>query len=249
MGQFDGKTALVTGATSGIGLATARRLIAEGAAVIITGRRKPELDTAVADLGPNASGVPGDVSNLADLDAVMAVIAARGKGLDVLFANAGGGEVATLEQTTEAHFDHTFAINVKGMLFTVQKALPLLNPGASIVLAGSSAATSGTPSFGTYGATKAAVRAYARTWAAELAERDIRVNVIAPGPIDTPGLSELAPDPAQAQALLDTLASGVPIGRVGHADEVAAAVAFLASSQSSFITGTELAVDGGLKQI
>jgi NAD(P)-dependent dehydrogenase (short-subunit alcohol dehydrogenase family) len=179
----------------------------------------------------------------------MAVIAERGKGLDVLFANAGVGEFATLEQTTEAQFDQTFAINVKGALFTVQKALPLLNPGASIVLAGSSAATRGTPSFGTYGATKAAVRAYARTWAAELADRDIRVNVIAPGPIDTPAINAIAPDPAQAQTLRDTLAGQVPIGRLGHPDEIAAAVAFLASPQCSFITGAELAIDGGLNQI
>lgn len=249
MGQFDGKTALVTGGTSGIGLATARRLIAEGATVVITGRRKPELDAAVAELGANAIGVPSDVSSLTDLDTVMAAIAERGQGLDVLFANAGGGGFATLEQTTEEDFDRTFGINVKGTLFTVQKALPLLNPGASIVLAGSSAATSGSPAFGTYGATKAAIRAYARTWAAELADRGIRVNVVAPGPIDTPGLSGLAPDAEQAAALLENLASGVPFGRVGHVDEAAAAIVFLASPQSSFVTGIELPVDGGLKQV
>jgi len=203
----------------------------------------------VAEIGPNAVGIPGDVSNLADLDTVFATIAERGTGLDVVFANAGGGEFATLEDTTEEHFDRWFGINVKGTVFTVQKALPLLNPGAAIVLTGSTAATSGTPSFGTYGATKAALRGYARTWAAELAPRGVRVNVLVPGPIETPGLKGLAPDQDQEQALLDEFGRGLPLGRVGHVDEVASAVVFLASSHSSFVTGAELFVDGGLKQV
>jgi NAD(P)-dependent dehydrogenase (short-subunit alcohol dehydrogenase family) len=249
MGQLDNKTALVTGGTSGIGLATAHRFAAEGAHVFITGRRQTELDNAVAAIGENASGIRGDVSDLDDLDRVFAAIAVRGRGLDVLFVNAGGGAFATLEQLTPEGFDDTFGINVRGTVFTVQKALALLNEGASVIVTGSTAASKGNPAFGVYAASKAALRSFTRTWAAELAGRNIRVNTIAPGPTDTPGLSGLAPDPSQAQGLLDMLASNVPLGRLAHSDEIANAVLFLASDQASFITGTELFADGGEAQL
>ncbi|MCW2524714.1 MAG: short-chain dehydrogenase [Frankiales bacterium] len=249
MGQLDNKVALVTGGTSGIGLATAHRFAAEGAHVFITGRRQAELDNAVAAIGENATGIRGDVSDLDDLDRVFAAIAARGRGLDVLFVNAGGGAFATLEQLTPEGFDDTFGINVRGTVFTVQKALALLNKGASVIVTGSTAASKGNPAFGVYAASKAALRSFTRTWAAELAGRDIRVNTIAPGPTDTPGLSGLAPDPSQAQGLLDMLAGNVPLGRLAHSDEIANAVLFLASDQASFITGTELFADGGEAQL
>ncbi|KOX01811.1 MULTISPECIES: SDR family oxidoreductase [unclassified Streptomyces] len=249
MGQLDGKTALVTGATTGIGLATARRFAAEGAHVFITGRRQEVLDAAVAEIGANATGVRSDVSDLADLDRLYAAVAAQGRGIDVLFANAGGGEFATLEQVTEQHFDSTFDTNVKGTLFTVQKALPLLNDGASVILTGSTAATTGTEAFGVYAASKAAIRSFARTWANELKGRAIRVNTLVPGPIDTPGITGLAPDTEQAGHLRNSLASQVPLGRMGRPDEAASAALFLASDQSSFVTGAELFVDGGLNQV
>ena len=249
MGQLDSKTALITGGTTGIGLATAHRFAAEGAHVFITGRRQAELDRAVAALGANATGIRGDVSDLGDLDQVFAAITARGHGLDVLFVNAGGGAFATLEQLTPEGFDDTFGINVRGTVFTVQKALAVLNDGASIIVTGSTAASKGSPAFGVYAASKAALRSFTRTWAAELAGRNIRVNAIAPGPTDTPGLSGLAPDPAQAQGLLDMLAGNVPLGRLGHSDEIANAVLFLASDQASFVTGSELFVDGGEAQV
>lgn len=186
MGQLDGKTALVTGGTTGIGLATARRFAAEGAHVFITGRRQEVLDAAVAEIGANATGVRSDVADLADLDRLYAAVTEQGRSIDVLFANAGGGEFSTLEQVTEQHFDSIFDINVKGMLFTVQKALPLLNDGASVILTGSTAATTGAEAFGVYAASKAAVRSFVRTWANELKDRAIRVNTLVPGPIDTP---------------------------------------------------------------
>lgn len=249
MGQLDGKTALVTGATTGIGLATARRFAAEGAHVFITGRRQEVLDAAVAEIGANATGVRSDVSDLADLDRLYAAVTARGRGIDVLFANAGGGEFATLEQVTEQHFDSTFDTNVRGTLFTVQKALPLLNEGASVILTGSTAATTGTEAFGVYAASKAAIRSFARTWANELKGRAIRVNTLVPGPIDTPGITGLAPDTEQAGHLRKSLASQVPLGRMGRPDEAASAALFLASDQSSFVTGAELFVDGGLNQV
>ncbi|KMS92068.1 MULTISPECIES: SDR family oxidoreductase [Streptomyces] len=249
MGQLDGKTALVTGATTGIGLATARRFAAEGAHVFITGRRQEVLDAAVAEIGANATGVRSDVSDLADLDRLYAAVAAQGRGIDVLFANAGGGEFATLEQVTEQHFDSTFDTNVRGTLFTVQKALPLLNDGASVILTGSTAATTGTEAFGVYAASKAAIRSFARTWANELKGRAIRVNTLVPGPIDTPGITGLAPDTEQAGHLRNSLASQVPLGRMGRPDEAASAALFLASDQSSFVTGAELFVDGGLNQV
>ncbi|MEV5172414.1 SDR family oxidoreductase [Streptomyces flaveolus] len=249
MGQLDGKTALVTGATTGIGLATARRFAAEGAHVFITGRRQEVLDAAVAEIGTNATGVRSDVSDIADLDRLYAAVAAQGRGIDVLFANAGGGEFATLEQVTEQHFDSTFDTNVRGTLFTVQKALPLLNDGASVILTGSTAATTGTEAFGVYAASKAAIRSFARTWANELKGRAIRVNTLVPGPIDTPGITGLAPDTEQAGHLRKSLASQVPLGRMGRPDEAASAALFLASDQSSFVTGTELFVDGGLNQV
>ncbi|GAA1294590.1 oxidoreductase [Planotetraspora silvatica] len=249
MGQLEGKTAVVTGGTTGIGLAAARRLAQEGALVFVLGRRKPELDDAVRKIGPNAVGVQGDVSDLTDLDRLYSAVEQRGQGVDVLFANAGNGAFAPLEQVTEGHFDQTFDTNVKGTLFTVQKALPLLNDGASIILTSSSAADSGTEAFGVYAASKAAVRSFARTWANELRGRGIRVNAITPGPVDTPGFSGLAPDEEQAEQLKGYMAGQVPMGRMGRPEEVADAVLFLASGQSTFVTGSNLYVDGGLNQI
>lgn len=248
MGQLDGKTALVTGGTSGIGLATAQRFAAEGAYVFITGRDRARLEEATATIGDNVRGVQGDISNPDDLDTLAAEVGAHGKGLDVIFANAGGGDFATLTDVTVQHYRDTFDRNVAGTVFTVQKSLPLLNEGASIVLAGSTAATEGVPAFGMYAASKAAIRSLGRTWAAELVDRKIRVNTIIPGPIETPGLAGLAPAEEQ-QALLDGMAAGVPMKRLGHVDEIASAVVFLASDQSSYMTGAELAVDGGQLQL
>ncbi|TDC04010.1 SDR family oxidoreductase [Streptomyces sp. 8K308] len=249
MGLLEGKTALVTGGSAGIGLASAVRLADEGAHVFITGRRKAELDAAVAVIGSAATAVTGDISNAADLDRLYETIRSRGRGLDILFANASVAAFATLEQVTEEHFDTLFGINVRGTLSTVQKALPLLNDGASVILNGSTNVDAGSEAFGVYAATKAATRSFARTWANELRGRGIRVNTITPGPTDTPGLSGLAPDPEQAAGLRRQLAARVPLGRLGRPEEIAAAVAFLASEQSSFITGSSLYVDGGLNQI
>ncbi|ATL88129.1 SDR family NAD(P)-dependent oxidoreductase [Streptomyces malaysiensis subsp. malaysiensis] len=248
MGLLEGKTALVTGGSTGIGLASAVRLAAEGAHVFITGRRKTELDAAVETIG-SATAVVGDIADLADLDRVYEAVRDRGQGLDVLFANASVAEFVPLEQITEEHFDTLFGINVRGTLFTVQKALPLLNDGASVILNGSTNVDVGDEAFGVYAASKAATRSFARTWANELKGRGIRVNAVTPGPTDTPGLSGLAPDPEQAAGLRQHLATQVPLGRLGRPEEIAAAVAFLASGQSSFITGSSLYVDGGLNQI
>ncbi|WP_061291701.1 SDR family NAD(P)-dependent oxidoreductase [Herbidospora cretacea] len=247
MGTFDGKVAVVTGGTSGIGLATARRLADDGARVYVMGRREAELKQAVDEIGHGAVGVRGDVADLADLDRLFAAVEEHG--VDVLFANAGGGEFTRLEDVTEKHFDQTFDANVKGTLFTVQKALPHLNEGASVILTGSTAAGSGAEAFGVYAASKAAIRSFARTWANELKGRGVRVNAIVPGPIATPGIDGLAADEAGAAQLKGYLTESVPIGRMGRPEEVAGAVAFLASDQSSFITGSELYVDGGLNQI
>ncbi|MFI1412204.1 SDR family NAD(P)-dependent oxidoreductase [Streptomyces sp. NPDC020707] len=246
MGLLEGKTALVTGGSAGIGLAAAVRLAAEGAHVFITGRRKAELDAAVEAIGPSATGVTGDIADLADLDRLYEAVRARGRGLDVLFANASIAALVPLEQITEEHFDTLFGINVRGTLFTVQKALPLLNDGASVILNGSTNVDVGDAALGVYAATKAATRSFSRTWANELKGRGIRVNTVTPGPTDTPALSALSPDPEGFKQLLTTR---VPMGRLGRPEEVAAAVAFLASDQSSFITGSSLYVDGGLNQI
>jgi NAD(P)-dependent dehydrogenase (short-subunit alcohol dehydrogenase family) len=248
MGQLDGRTALVTGATSGIGLAAARRFAAEGARVFVTGRRKDVLDDAVVAIGHGAVGVQSDVSDLADLDRLVETIAAAGRGLDVVFANAGGGEFAALGEITPEHYSDTFDRNVRGTLFTVQKALPLLNDGASIVLAGSTATLHGTPAFSIYAASKAAIHSFGRTWAVELAGRGIRVNTLVPGPTATPGLVDLAPDAAAAEQMLQGMAAGIPLKRVAQPEEIANAALFLASDQSSFMTGSELLVDGGEDQ-
>ncbi|MFE1934274.1 SDR family NAD(P)-dependent oxidoreductase [Streptomyces sp. NPDC059474] len=248
MGQLEGKTAVVTGGGTGIGLATAVRLADEGAHVFITGRRKAQLDAAVETIGSaRATAVAGDISNLADLDRLYDTVRARGRGLDVLFANAAAASFATLEQITEEHFDQTFDVNVRGTVFTVQKALPLLNAGASVILNSSVRADDGVAAFGTYAASKAALRSFARTWANELKDRNIRVNVVSPGTIDTPGLDGVAAT-ADAPVTKAQFAAGVPLGRIGRADEVANAVAFLASEQSSFILGANLYVDGGENQ-
>jgi NAD(P)-dependent dehydrogenase (short-subunit alcohol dehydrogenase family) len=248
MGQLTGKTALVTGGSSGIGLATAQRFAAEGAHVFITGRNEQKIEEAVGSIGDAATGIRGDVSQPGDLDEVVDAISARGQGLDVVFANAGGGEFATLAEVTQENFRKTFDINVGGTLFTIQKVLPLLKPGASVILTGSTSASRGTPAFGVYAASKAAIRSLGRTWAGELADRQIRVNTLVPGPVETPGLKGLA-TAGQEQALLDGEAAKVPMARVGRPEEIAAAALFLASDQSSFMTGSEMFVDGGAEQV
>jgi len=248
--RLEGRVALVTGGTSGIGLASARALAEEGATVYITGRRQAELDAAVKAIGPRGRGVRSDATKMAELDALFAQIKQQAGHLDVLFANAGGGTMVPLGAITEEHFDETFNRNVKAVLFTVQKALPLLVDGASIILTGSTAGSTGTPAFSVYSATKAAVRNFARNWVLDLKDRRIRVNVVSPGPIRTTGLVELAGDNKEQQdGLLAYLASLVPMGRVGEPAEVGKAVVFLASNDSSFVNGAELFVDGGVAQV
>jgi NAD(P)-dependent dehydrogenase (short-subunit alcohol dehydrogenase family) len=247
--KLSGKIALVTGGNSGIGLATAKRFVNEGAYVFVTGRRQVELAAAVKEIGGNVTGVPGDVSNLGDLDRLFAQIKRDKSKLDIVFANAGGGELAPLGAITEEHFDKAFRINVKGLLFTVQKALPLLPDGASIILNASIAASKGLPAMSVYCATKAAVRSFARTWAADLKDRRIRVNAVSPGPIDTPGVSSVVKTPQEAEQFRANMIAAVPLGRIGEADEIAKAVVFLASDDSSFVTGIELFVDGGMAQV
>ncbi|RJF70262.1 SDR family NAD(P)-dependent oxidoreductase [Rhodopseudomonas palustris] len=248
--KLNGKVAVVTGGTSGIGLATAKRFAAEGARVFVTGRRKAELDAAVAAIGKSAIGVQADASKLADLDLLFQRVKAEAGGIDVLFANAGGGSMLPLGEITEQQYTDTFDRNVKGVLFTVQKALPLLRDGASVILTGSTAGTEGTAAFSVYAASKAAVRSFARNWILDLKDRHIRINTLSPGATRTPGLVDLAgPDAAQQQGLLDYLASRVPMGRVGDPDEIAKAAVFLASDDSSFVNGIELFVDGGQAQV
>ena len=249
MGKLDGKVAVVTGANSGIGLATAKEFVAEGAYVFATGRRKAELDAAVREIGRNAVGVQGDVSNMADLDRLYATVQETKGHLDIIFANAGGGSFAPLGTISESQFDKEFGINVKGVLFTVQKALPLLRDGGSIILNGSIAGSKGIPALSVYSATKAAVRSFARSWTADLKGRKIRVNVISPGPIETPGVEQLFADQEQLQAFKSGTIAAVPLGRIGAPSEIAKPAVFLASDDSSFITGAELFVDGGMAQI
>lgn len=248
--KLDNKIALITGATTGIGLASAKRFALEGAQVIITGRRQAELDAAVGAIGHGALGLRVDSSDLAALDNLYDTIRERFGRIDVLFANAGGGSMLPIGQITEEQFDDTFGRNVKGTLFTVQKALPLLSQGASVILTGSTAGSSGTPAFSVYAASKAAVRAFARNWILDLKDQGIRVNTLSPGATRTPGLVGLAgDDAAQQQGLLDQMAAQIPLGRVGDPDEIAKAAVFLASSDSSFVNGAELFVDGGMAQI
>lgn len=248
--RLNGKIALVTGGTSGIGLASALELAREGAKVYITGRRQAELDAAVAAIGAGATGIRGDVTRREDLDALAALIKEKEGRLDILFANAGGGTMAPLGQITEQHFDDTFDRNVKALVFTVQAMLPLMPAGASIILTGSIAGSKGTAAFSIYSASKAAVRALARSWVLDLKERQIRVNVVSPGSIRTVGLAELGGESKEAQdGLLAYLASLVPMGRLGEASEIAKVVAFLASDDASFFNGAELFADGGQAQI
>ncbi|WP_321918045.1 SDR family NAD(P)-dependent oxidoreductase [Paraburkholderia sp. J11-2] len=251
--KLDNKIALVTGATSGIGLATAQRFATEGAHVYLTGRRQAELDAAVKSIreaGGQATGVRVDSTKLNELDALYAQIKEEQGRLDVLFANAGGGSMLPFGNITEEHFDDTFNRNVKGVLFTVQKALPLLARGASVILTGSTAGSAGTAAFSVYSASKAAVRSFARNWILDLKDRQIRVNTISPGATRTPGLLDLAgDDAAQRQGLADYLAAQIPMGRLGEPGEIASAALFLASDDASFVNGIELFVDGGQQQI
>ena len=249
MGRLEGKVVVITGANSGIGLASARRFASEGARVFMTGRRRAQLDEAVAVVGHGARGIQGDVAKLEDLDRLYAVVREEAGRIDVLFANAGGGEFMPLADITEEHFDRTFATNVKGTLFTVQKALPLLPDGASVILTGSANGNKGGASFSVYSATKAAIRNFARSWAQDLAPRRIRVNVLVPGATSTPGLHGLFPTEEMNRAVVATLAAAAPLGRIGDPDELASAALFLASDESSFVNGSELFADGGAAQI
>ena len=249
MGKLEGKVALVTGGNSGIGLATAKEFVREGAYVFITGRRDQELAEAVKEIGRNVAGVKGDASNLGDLDRLFTQIKREKGRLDIVFANAGTANFAPLGEITEQQYDAIFDINVKGLLFTVQKALPLLRNGASIILNASVVGSKGFPSNSVYSATKAAVRSFARTWTTDLKDRRIRVNVVSPGFTDTPGLSALLASSPAGEQWSKTAADSVPLGRMGTPDDVAKAVVFLASDDSSYITGTELFVDGGIAQV
>jgi NAD(P)-dependent dehydrogenase (short-subunit alcohol dehydrogenase family) len=247
--KLEGKIAVVTGGSTGIGLATAKRFASEGAHVIVTGRRQSELDAAVSAIG-NATSIRVDSSNMAELDTLFDRVRSETGRIDVLFVNAGGGSLLPLGKITEKQYDDTFGSNVKGVLFTVQKALPLLADGASVILIGSTAASGGTEAFSVYAASKAAVRSFARNWILDLKGRGIRVNTLSPGPAKTPGFFGLVgPDAAQQQGMLDALASRIPMGRVGDPDEIAQAAVFLASDDSSFVNGIELFVDGGKAQI
>jgi len=253
MKKLDGKIAVITGGNSGIGLATAQRFVEEGAYVFITGRRQGELDAAARQIGKNVTGFQSDVSNLEDLDRLYAAVKDQKGRIDILFANAGVGEFATLAKITEEHFDKMFGINVKGLLFTVQKALPLFQDWGSIILTASTAASKGIEGFSVYNATKAAIRSFARTWTVDLKQRKIRVNAISPGPIDTPAsrlsLHGLVQSEQLSEQLKKNLASTVPLGRMGSPNEVAKVASFLASDDSSYVTGIELIVDGGAAQI
>ena len=249
MGKLEGKVAVITGANSGIGLASAKRFASEGARVFMTGRRQAELDTAVTEVGHNARGVRGDVADLADLDQLYRVVHEEAGRIDVLLANAGGGELMPLPDITEEHYDRTFATNVKGTLFTVQKALPLLRDGASVILTGSTNGDKGGASFAVYSASKAAIRNFARSWIQDLAARRIRVNVLVPGATSTPGLHGLFPTDEVNRAAVAAMEMAAPLGRLGTPDEIANAALFLASDESSFVNGSELFVDGGAAQI
>jgi NAD(P)-dependent dehydrogenase (short-subunit alcohol dehydrogenase family) len=240
--KLQGKMAVITGGTSGIGLATAKLFVKEGAYVFITGRRQKELDAAVQAIGRNVTGVQGDVARLADLDRLYEAVKTKGR-IDVVFANAGVAEFAPLGKITEEHFDKLFDTNVKGTLFTVQKALALMNDGGSIILNGSVASVKGTPAFGVYGATKAALRSFVRTWTSDLKDRHIRSNVVSPGPTDTPIVD------GQPEDAIARIVSTIPMGRMGDPDEIAKAALFLASDDSSFVTAIELFVDGGRAQV
>ena len=247
--MLEGKVAVITGGNSGIGFATAKRFVAEGAYVFITGRRQSELNAAVRGIGKNVTDVQGDVSNLADLDQLYSIVKQQKGRIDILFANAGLGEFATLREISETHFDKTFGVNVKGLLFSVQKAVPLFKDGGSIILNSSIAASKGVEGFSVYSASKAAVRSFARTWTVDLRDRKIRVNAISPGQIDSPALSDLMENEEQSSQLKKDLVSSVPLRRMGTPDEVAKVVTFLASDESSYVTGIELFVDGGAAQI
>ncbi|WP_131115503.1 SDR family oxidoreductase [Lichenihabitans psoromatis] len=249
MDRLQGKVAVITGANSGIGLAAAKLFAAEGALVFMTGRRKTELDAAVAEVGKNARGIQSDISKQDDLDRLFQIVGDQAGRIDVLFANAGGGEFAPLGAISEDHFDRTFSINVKGTLFTVQTALPLLKDGSSVILTGSTAATTGTPAFSVYSASKAAIRNFARCWILDVAPRQIRINVLVPGATSTPGWHDLATSEEAHQQMLAYVKATTPLARLGNVDEVARAALFLASDDSNFITGSELFVDGGAAQI
>ena len=249
MKKLEGKVAVITGGSSGIGLATARRFVEEGAHVVITGRREKELKEAAAFIGKNVTTVVGDITRLEDLDRLYAVVKEKHGHIDVLFANAGWGELAPLATASEAHFDNTFDLNAKGTFFTVQKALPLFNDGGSIILNSSVANVRGDAAFTAYAASKAAVRSFVRGWTMELKDRKIRVNSMSPGPIETPALEKVGLPPEQVEQAIAHFASQVPLGRRGKPEEIAAAVLFLASDESSYITGVDLAVDGGMAQV
>ena len=247
MSKLAGKIALVTGGNGGLGLAAAKRFVAEGATVYITGRRQKELDAAVREIGAGVVGIQGDIANLADLDRMFATIRERSSRLDILFANAGIGAFVPLGQITEAHFDNIFRVNVKGTIFTVQKALPLMREGGAIVINGSMVSVKGMAAFSVYAATKAALRSFARTWSMDLKGRGIRINVVSPGTVITPGYSNLGD--AFIEQIKARVAATTPLGRVGTPEEIASAVVFLASDESSYMTGADLFVDGGAAQI